>query len=397
MEFAYTARDSFGKLRSGTVEARDPNAATQLLERDGYSVLDLDAATSESPVLLQRIRRADIVYFTSQLAVMLDTGIGLDSALESIADQETNVRLKTILDDLRQQVSAGEPFSQALARHGRYFDHTYVALMKAAEQSGRMPEMLERVARYLQAELETRAKVRAALAYPAIMAFLAVGVTIFLLVVIMPKFTPLFQRRGVSLPKITTALITVSSALTTYWYYWIAGTAAAIYGAVRGAKTESGRQLLDRVKLRLPIVGNVVRKTTLSRSIRTLGTMLESGVPVLDAVQLSGLVSHNCHFQQVWDNVSDEITQGGRIADVLQESPLFPPTLVQMVRSGEETGKLDRVLHKVSEFYDREVETTVKAATSLIEPILICAMGVVVGTIGLSILLPIFSLSRMPG
>ena len=348
-------------------------------------------------MLLQRIRRADIVYFTSQLAVMLDTGIGLDSALESIADQETNVRLKTILDDLRQQVSAGEPFSQALARHGRYFDHTYVALMKAAEQSGRMPEMLERVARYLQAELETRAKVRAALAYPAIMAFLAVGVTIFLLVVIMPKFTPLFQRRGVSLPKITTALITVSSALTTYWYYWIAGTAAVIYGAVRGAKTGSGRQLLDRVKLRLPIVGNVVRKTTLSRSIRTLGTMLESGVPVLDAVQLSGLVSHNCHFQQVWDNVSDEITQGGRIADVLQESPLFPPTLVQMVRSGEETGKLDRVLHKVSEFYDREVETTVKAATSLIEPILICAMGVVVGTIGLSILLPIFSLSRMPG
>ncbi len=397
MEFAYTARDAFGKLRSGRLEAEDEATAARLLERDGLRVLDIDAEQEGLPFLPQRIRRADIVYFTSQLAVMLDTGIGLDAALAAIAEQESNARLQRILEDLRQQVSAGEPLSQALMRHPKYFDHTYVALVTSAEQSGRIAEMLERASRYLQAELETRAKVRAALAYPAVMAVLAVGVTIFLLVVIMPKFTPLFQRRGIELPRVTVTLITLSDALVHYWYGWLAGTAALVAGIVQGSRTARGKQILDGLKLRLPILGNVVRKTTLSRSIRTLGTMLESGVPVLDAVQLAGRVADNYHFEQVWNQVGDEIVQGGRMADVLKQSPLFPPTLVQMIRSGEETGKLGRVLHKVSEFYDREVETTVKGATSLIEPMLICAMGFVVGTIGLSILLPIFSLSRMPG
>jgi type IV pilus assembly protein PilC len=225
---------------------------------------------------------------------------------------------------------------------------------------------------------------------------MAAGVTVFLLTYIMPKFTPLFQSKGTELPGPTLLMMTVSDALLGHWYLWIAGVVAVVAAFVCGKRTQAGRQAIDWLRINTPIVGPMSRKVTISRSIRTLGTMLRSGVPIMDAIKLAGEVSNNYYYERLWERVGDEVTGGKRVCEVLAGNPLFPRVLVQMIASGEETGKLDSVLERVSVYYDREVETAIKATTSMIEPIMIAVMGVVVGTIGLALLLPIFSLSRQP-
>jgi type IV pilus assembly protein PilC len=225
---------------------------------------------------------------------------------------------------------------------------------------------------------------------------LAVGVTIFMLTYVLPKFTPLFNRKGIKLPFATKVLMAASDSLLHYWYLWALGIAVLVFAYFYGRKTEMGRKLLDKVKLNFPIIGQLTRKVIISRSMRTLGTMVGAGVSMLDAIRLAAEVSGNIYYEQIWMHVLEQITQGKRIAESLGGNNLFPPTLVQMISSGEETGKLDKVLAKVSNYYDREVETSIKAATSMIEPILIVCMGGVVGSIAMGLLLPIFQLSK-PG
>jgi type IV pilus assembly protein PilC len=348
-------------------------------------------------LLPRRIKLNDIIFVTSQLAVMVETGINVSTALGSIAEQEANPALKHVLLDLRGRVEAGEDLSSALARHPKQFDKTYVALIKAAEQTGKLGEMLETVSSYLRSQLETRQKVRAAMAYPSIMAVLAVGVTIFLLTYILPKFEPLFTKKGVKLPKPTIVMMAASDILLDYWPLWIALAVGLLATWFFGRKTQTGRQAIDWLMINIPIIGPMCRKVTISRSLRTLGTMVASGVSMLDAIRLTGEVAGNYYYEQIWMRVLNEITQGNRIVESLRHETLMPPTLVQMIGAGEETGKLDTVLAKVSGYYDREVETSLKATTSLIEPLMICIMGVIVGGIALGLLMPIFQLSRPTG
>jgi len=331
------------------------------------------------------------------LAIMVETGITLSSALAGIIDQEKNPTLKRILEDLKSSVEAGESFSTALARHPKLFDHTYVSLIKASEATGTLGEMLDTVAEYLRKEVETRGKIRSAMAYPLVMMFVATGVTIFLLTYILPKFAPLFNRRGVQLPKMTTFMMGASHYLITYWYLWLLAVVALVLGFIFGRRTQPGRKAWDWVKISLPLIGTTNRKVIISRTVRTLGTMVKSGVPMLDAIQLSADVSGNYFYEKLWLKVLDEVAGGKQIFESLAGNPLVPPMLVQMISSGEETGQLDVVLQRVSSYYDQEVAASLKTATSMIEPIMISVMGVVVGGIGMALLLPIFKLSKMPG
>jgi len=396
MSFTYKARDPLGNSHEGSVDATTRDEAMSRLKRDGFQVLDLQEEGSGS-LLPRKVRKQDIIYVTSQLAVMVDTGITLSSAINSIAEQQENPTLRRVLDDLKQRVEQGDDFSSSLAQYPKYFDKTYVALVRASEQTGTLGEMLETISLYLRSQLELRQRVKAAMAYPAVMLVLAVAVTIFLLTYVLPKFEPLFTRKGAKLPKPTIVMMTVSDALIDYWYFWLAGIAAAVGLYFWGRRTEPGRKILDWIKINLPIVGPMMRKVIISRSIRTLGTMVASGVSVLDAIRLAGEVSGNYFYEQSWQKVLDQITEGSRIADSLQGNELFPRTLIQMIGAGEETGKLDQVLQKVSSYYDKEVESAIKAATSMIEPVMITGMGVVVGGIAMGLLLPIFSLSRGGG
>jgi type IV pilus assembly protein PilC len=394
--FAYQARDPLGKLIAGTLDGESRDDAAAKLKRDGFVVVELEEDAAGFELLPRRIGQSDIIYLASQLAVMVDTGINLSTALSSIAEQETNSALKAVLSDLHSRVEGGEDFSSALARHPRQFDKTVIALIKAAEQTGKLSEMLDTVAAYLRGRLETKQKVRAALAYPSIMALLAVGVTIFLLTYILPKFEPLFTRKGVQLPRPTVIMMAASDLLLGYWPAWIALAVVLLITYLVGRRTDTGRQIIDWLAINLPIIGPMTRKITISRALRTLGTMVASGVSMLEAIKLTAEVSSNYYYEQVWLRVLAGITQGNRIVDSLKGEALLPPTLVQMIGAGEETGKLDTVLGKVSSYYDREVETSLKATTSLIEPLMICAMGFIVGGIALGLLMPIFQLSR-PG
>ncbi|MEX0714464.1 MAG: type II secretion system F family protein [Pirellulales bacterium] len=399
MTFRYRVRDTLGNSHAGRVEASSADEATLQLRRGGFQVLEVEEDLDDlGPGLFsRRARKPDVLYATNQLAVMVDTGITLSAALDNIIQQEQNPSLKAVLADLKSAVEEGSDFSAALARHPKLFDKTYISLVKASEATGTMGKMLERIAGYLRKELETRGKVRAAMAYPAVMMVLAVGVTIFLLTFVLPKFTPLFERKGVELPKPTRLMMNLSALLLDYWYAWAAAAVVLPLAVVLARRTESGRQAWDWLKINLPILGPMFRKVVISRSIRTLGTLLSSGIPMLDALELSADVAGNYHYERLWRSVGQTVTEGRQVCQALAGSPLFPPMLVQMISAGEQTGKLGPVLERVSNYYDQEVETSLKTVTSLIEPLMIAVMGVVVGGVALALLLPIFTLSRTPG
>lgn len=374
-----------------------PRSSTPVLLRGGDAP-PIPADADEEPELFpRRISRAAVGYFTNQLAVMVDTGISLADALGHIAAQETNPTFRRIITDLKATVEEGQSFSAALSRYPKLFNTTYCALVRAAEATGGMGAMLDRIARYMRQELETRSKVRGALAYPAVMAVLAVVVTVFLLTYVLPKFVPLFSRKGVQLPLPTRVMMGISAALTDYWYVWLGGIAALAAGWVYLRRAPQGRAVLDRFRLQLPVLGPLFLKVTVSRSIRTLGTVLQSGVPMLEALDLAGAVAANVYFERLWRHVADHVTQGGQVCEALARDPLFPRSLTQMVAAGEQTGKLGQVLERASAYYEQEVETAVKAATSLIEPLMIVVMGIVVGGIAMALLLPVFTLSRSAG
>ena len=399
MNFRYRGRDTMGKVQEGTLEAESAEQAKQQLRQRGVQVLELNEDDTEEAegLFARRVTRTEIVYATNQLAVMVDTGISLSSALEGMLAQEQNPTFRKILRELNAAVQGGEDFSAALARHPKLFDRTYIALVKASEATGLLGPMLDRVAGYLRKELETRGKVRAAMAYPTVMMGLAIAVTIFLLTFVMPKFTPLFARKGIALPKPTIVCMAISDSLMGYWWAWLIGGTALALGVFFGRRTPTGRRIWDGIRISLPLIGPMHRKVVISRTVRTLGTMLSSGIPMLDALQLAAEVAGNVHYEELWSRVAQLVASGQQVHESLSGSPLFPPMLVQMMAAGEQTGKLGPVLERVSNYYDQEVETSLKAVTSIIEPLMISVMGVIVGTIGLALLLPIFSLSKAAG
>jgi type IV pilus assembly protein PilC len=395
LTFQYRVRDALGNEHEGALDAVNRDEAVQQLRRDGLHVIELEEDAGIG-LLAPGIKRSDIIYLTNQLAIMVDTGITLSIALAGIAEQEANPTLRKMLLELKQVVEQGDDFSMGLAKFPKYFDKTYISMIKVGEATGTLAEMLERVAIYLRKEMEMRGKVKSAMAYPGIMATMAVGVTVFLLTFILPKFTPLFSKKGIKLPAPTRWSMAASDVLMHYWQYWVPGLVASIVGIVWYKRTPHGRTFWDGMMLDLPVVGTVVRKVAISRSIRTLGTMLNSGLPVLEAIKLTAEVAGNSHYEAVWLHVHQEVMQGNEICEALKGNPLFPPTLIQMISAGEQTAKLGDILEKVGNYYDQEVESSIKTATSMIEPIMISVMGVVVGTIALALLLPVFSLSK-PG
>ncbi|PQO25975.1 type II secretion system F family protein [Blastopirellula marina] len=393
--FAYQAKDKLGNIHDSSIDADSMEEARSVLASDGLQLLSIEEESSGGFSFGgSRITKHDIIYMTSQLSVMIETGINLSTALDGIASQEKNDALKKLILGLKKEVEGGEDFSSVLAKYPKYFDQTYIALIRASEQTGLMGEMLEKVAVYLRKEAETKGKIRAALAYPAVMILLACGVTIFLLTFVLPKFEPLFNRKGVKLPGPTVFMMTASDFLLNYWMYWIPALVASIVAFFLFKRSETGKKVIDTVKLNVPIIGPMVRKVTIARSLNTLGTLVRSDVPMLQSLELTSQVCNNANYSQLWRNVIDAVTSGSQIHESLRKSQLFPATIVQMIAAGEETGRLDDVLEKVSTHYEHDVDLSIKTTTSLIEPIMIAVMGVVVGGIALALLMPIFSLSR---
>lgn len=401
--FEYQVRTTAGAISKGTLTAATSGEAAQMLRKQGGYIAHLNEVAQPDD-MLKRLKnfsidfgpsKKDVLNFSNQLSVMIKAGISIHDALESIGEQMDNPKFKKIILAIKTDVEAGQSFSQALGKYPDVFNNLYVNMMAAAEVSGSLASMLEQLAHYLDQEAETRSQVRGAMVYPCIIAFMAVSVTVFLLTFVLPRFTAIFAGKEQYLPKPTKLIMAMSAFLRGDWYFIVPAIGIGIWGFLFFIHTEAGRFWWDKVKLIVPIIKKLCRSLYISRSLHTMGVLTGAGVPILDTLSITSEISGNAHYRKMWVNVHDSVRQGQKIATSLATSPLLPSSVVQMIRSGEDSGKLAEVLRDISEFYARELKATIKAVTAMIEPIMIMLMGVVVGFIAMSIILPIFKMSSL--
>ena len=337
--------------------------------------------------------RKDILNFTNQLAVMVKAGISLQDALEAIGDQQDNLKFRAVILDLKRQIEEGKSFSQALAEHSDVFSNLYINMVAAAEVSGSLSSMLRKLVEYLDQEAETRSQVKGAMVYPIIIAVMAVVVTIFLLTFVLPRFTAIFAGKEHLLPKPTKMLMAASVFLRQFWFVIIPVVAAAIAALIFFVRTPIGKLWWDKTKLTLPLLKTLCRNLYITRSLHTMSVLTSAGVPILDVISITAHISGNTLYKDMWLHVQNQVRQGKKIASSLVGFNLMPGNVVQMIRSGEESGTISEVLRDVADFYARELRTIIKTVTSMIEPIMIVIMGVLVGFIAMGVILPIFKMS----
>ncbi|MCE5276633.1 MAG: type II secretion system F family protein [Planctomycetaceae bacterium] len=393
--FAYEARDASGRGHQGSVNAASADEATTRLRRDGKSVVSI--APAAAAVRGGRVKRDDVIYFASQLAVMVDSGVSLDEALGCIARQHENPAFAAVLQDVWEKVQSGAEFSKALADYPKIFDNLFVTLMRASEASGTMGQMLERAADYMQQERETRKRIKGAMMYPACMLSFCVLVVIGLLVFILPRFEKIYSGKGALLPLPTRALLAMSAFILSYWPFLIvsAGVAAGlIWWFVR---TPGGTIFMDKLRISVPLLGRMYRKAYLARSLRTMATMVGTGVGVLEGLDIAAAIAGNSQYAKVWKDVAAAVQDGLPLSQPLQDSELVPGTIAQMVDAGERSGRLGMVMDRVAGFCEEELKVAVKSMTAMIEPIMIIVMGLIVGGVAMALLLPIFKLSKVVG
>lgn len=403
-QYRYQARQSSGQLTAGVVAAESAAAAASILRAQGSHVLQLSPiqqAASQFSGLLGKLNyssgpsQKDILDFTTQLAVMIRAGISIRAALEGIGDQVQNQKFRKILLQIRMDVEGGKQFSEAIGKYPKLFGPLYVNMVKASEMSGSFAKMLDRIATYLSQEIETRKMVIGASIYPGIIALMAISVTVFLLTFVLPKFAGVFKGKEHALPTPTKFLMGLSSFMVEWWWILLIAAAAMVAGFILFIKTDLGSFWWDRFKLTAPLIRRMFRALYISRSLHTMGELLNAGVPMLDTIAITGDISGNQLFRRMWRGVYGAVKQGKKVQSQLQKSRLLPRSVVQMISAGEESGKLGEVLDEISAYYAKALRDAIKAVTSMIEPIMIVAMGSIVGFIAMAIILPIFKMSNL--
>ena len=402
-QYRYQARLSSGRIEAGTVAANDSATAAALLRKQGHHILQLTPSIAGPSLSGLRARlnwssgpgRKEILDFTTQLAVMIRAGINIRQALEGIAEQTENARFRRILLEIKSDIESGRQFSEAIGRHPKLFGPLYINMVRASEMSGAFAQMLDRIAAYLQQELETRKMVVGASIYPGIIGTMAIGVTVFLLTFVLPRFAGVFEGKEAALPGPTKFLMGLSGIMVQWWWLILIGAAGLITAFLLFIRTDLGGFWWDRTKLSMPIAKRMFRALYISRSLHTMGELLNAGVPMLDTLAITGEISGNRLFRQMWRNVHASVQQGRKIQTQLAKSTLLPKSVIQMVAAGEDSGKLGEVLEEVSEYYHRVLRDAIKAVTSMIEPLMIVVMGSIVGFIAMAIILPIFKMSSL--
>ena len=398
-EYAYQVQDASGQTRSGTINAPDVGRASDMLRRQGKTILEIresPAATSfVHAAAVKRVRRNDVIFFATQLAIMVDTGVPIDEALDAIANQTQHTGLQRLVRDLCANVKGGVEFSAALAQHPKLFDELFVALMRASEVSGTMGQMLTRAGEYMESDRQTRKRVKGAMIYPLCMLSFCTLVVIALMVFILPRFEKIYAGKDAALPMPTQILLGISAGMITYWPLILGGLVAVVAGAWMYFRTPDGRIFLDRVRISIPILGPMYRKAYLARSLRTMATMVSSGVSMLEGLAITAKAAGNHFFARIWLDLADSVQEGGNLADSLSACPLMPGTTTQMISAGERTGKLAPVMDRIAGFCEEDLKVAIKAITMMIEPVMIIVMGLLIGGIAMALLLPVFSISKV--
>jgi type IV pilus assembly protein PilC len=403
--YRYEVKTSGGQMQAGVLSAASMSAASEILRSQQSYILalapaDQSRAKSSFASLLNFSVSSgpglkDVSNFTNQLAVMIKAGISIRAALDAIAEQTENPKFKEILTQIKKDVESGKPFSDALAKYPKTFSPLYINMVKASELSGSFGQMLERIVEYLNSQMETRQMVVGAMVYPTIICVMAIGTTCFLLLFVVPQFVSIFKGKESILPLPTKILLVLSGFMKAYWYLLLVGLGAGIWSFFTMIRTQWGRLWWDKTKLTVPLFKKMFRAMYITRSLHTMGELVNAGVPMLDTLAITADISGNMLYRRMWRAVYASVKQGKKISQPLQKSPLLPRAVIQMIAAGEESGKLGETLDSVSKFYNKELKATIKAVTSMIEPLMIICMGAVVGFIAMSIILPIFKMSQL--
>jgi type IV pilus assembly protein PilC len=403
--YRYEVKQPNGQVQAGVLSAASLGAASELLRaQQGYilSLAPIDASKAKSSLasLLNFSVSSgpglkDVSNFTNQLAVMIKAGISIRVAIEGIAEQTENPKFREILMQIKKDVESGKSFSDALQKHPKVFSALYINMVKASELSGSFGHMLERIVEYLNNTLETRSMVIGAMIYPCIIFTMAVGTTTFLLVFVVPQFVSIFKGKEALLPLPTKFLLLLSWFMRTYWYIILTALGGGAWSFYTMIQTQWGRLWFDKSKLTVPLLKKMFRALYITRSLHTMGELVNAGVPMLDTLAITADISGNMLYRRMWRAVYASVKQGKKISQPLSRSPLLPKSVVQMIAAGEESGKLGETLDSVTKFYNKELKATIKAVTSMIEPIMIIFMGGIVGFIAMSIILPIFKMSQL--
>lgn len=403
--YRYQIRAADGQITVGLLTAEDGLAAAALLRKKGAHVLSLNAikASAAQGSLMERLRKLNagkpshrhVLDFTSQLAVMIRAGISLRAALDGIAEQTSHVGFRKIIQGLKTDVESGKQFSEALSRHPNLFGPLYVNMVRASEVSGSFGKMLDRIAANISQQIETKKMVIGAMIYPGVIATMAIGVTIFLLTFVLPKFAAIFEGKEDALPWATIFLLNLSAFLVHQWPIVVGFIGSVFVGFIFFLRTEMGALWFDKMKLTIPIFRAMFRSLYISRSLQTMGELINAGVPMLDTIAITGDISGNRLYKALWRRVFKAVKEGKKIAQPLVNSVLLPKAVVQMIAAGEESGKLGEVLDEIAGFYAKQLKDNIKAVTAMIEPIMIIVMGSIVGFIAMAIILPIFRMSQI--
>lgn len=398
--FSYQARDMSGKIVSGIQDAlNEDNAVTSLMSR-GLMVLSLQQKSAVTKVRKKTwtVKETDLVLFTRQLSTMIEAGISLVQALTALYDQcdpKRQKSLRHVISDVTTRVQGGETFHESIAKHPRVFDRLFVSMVKAGEHGGLLAEILDRLAGFLEASARLRKKVKSAMTYPVIVICIALAITTFLIVKVVPIFGEIFKDFGSQLPAPTQFLIDVSDFMRGEWYFLLLAIGGTFFGVRFFLRSTRGKQLWDKWKLKLPVFGPLIHKICMSRFARTFAQLIRSGVPILEVLDIVGGASGNHVVETSIQSVGADVEKGDNLSVALSKKAIFPPMMLRMVAAGEATGKIDTMLEKMADFWDEEIEAMLDALTSLIEPMLIVFLGVIVGGIVIAMFLPIFKLNEV--
>ncbi|HEX9780598.1 MAG TPA: type II secretion system F family protein [bacterium] len=400
-KFAFLVKDRTGKTHSGTLDASSRNSLLEQLWKQELTVLSVDEQTKPASTLMRfkagasRVKLGHLVIFSRQLATLVESGISIVPALGVLREQAESPSLHQVLKKVQEDVEAGSSLSEAMSRHPAAFSELYVNMVEAGESSGQLDEILDRLATYLEKIGTLQRKVKSSLVYPIFVSLLAFGITSFLLIVIVPKFKEIFTSLGGQLPLPTLILLQISELMKRFWVVVLIMMSGALFALNLWRQTPAGRMRLDRLSLKLPVFGKLFQKVAIARFSRTLATLVRSGVPILRALEIVAKTSGNMIVEQAVTSARSSIKEGENISAPLAESKVFPAMVTRMIAVGEKTGELEKMLTKVADFYENEVDAAVSSLTSLIEPLVIAILGIVIGGMALTLLLPVFNITSL--
>jgi type IV pilus assembly protein PilC len=394
--FAYTAINADGVELDGELNAPDAVAAREQLRIRGLLASSLKEVARESDGGVQafkKIKPKSLQIFSRQFATMIEAGLNVVAALVILEEQTDDKYLAQIVRDLRADVEGGMLLSQAMARHPKIFDRLYIAMVEAGEAAGILDQVLDRVAFQIEKQTQIKRRVKGAMLYPTMVLIFATLVLIGMLMFLVPIFVNIFKQLGGQLPTLTQYVMSASQLVRHDWFILFPGLGATIFGVKKYKQTEPGRQLWDRIKLRIPMrIGDTVLKVTMARFSRTLSTLVAAGVDIIKALEITGQTSGNWVIEEALAGVRARVHEGVPIATPLIENDIFPPMVSQMVKIGEETGELEKMLGKIADFYEDEVDAAISSLTSIVEPIMMIMVGCMVGVIIIAMYLPMFKM-----